>query len=1197
MKLALISDLHFRGHRLEELSRHAMECARLINAENPDAVLCAGDVFDKSNVADKDATTGAVVKVARGFFRELQLIGKVKAHTIIGNHDRANDLSNDAIETIQSDVFALRSGGGCEWISLRNLAVLCVSWHYTQDAQDLIARAMLQAPDREQFPKRLLLAHVQVIGEAMNSGQVCEHGTFAVTREFLEALDVDYIRLGDFHRRNPDLIPGKGGYIGALAQKDFGEAGNPQGFEILNTETGESKWVEVEVGRRHFIETVTDEDQISISLSAHDPSLEILRFDCDGFEPARETKLRLRELGIEYKLINRPKTERAARVVEIPANVAIDDVAAFRMYVENQKEKPDADELAQIETALQELTAKNNIPKPEPLVIVSPRLIRTEIFGIAEHEHTLIEWDKIQGNLVSIFGANKAGKTTGYGSFALGMWGRMPGYKKKSVYEMVGSPNGDAKIVNVFQIGEDVYQATRLIFGARTKSQDQKGIILKNGVEITGGDAIRNYNRIVEKLLGTYEMAQATWIMPPDRDGDLTTMDTATARAVVGSYCGCDGFQATSDAAGDAAKDEEARAKELAAQLAGEPDRAAELDIERGKLSESEREETETRAELENLQRELDAANKRLAESELGDAPLLAKIKAHEDAEKRSKELHSRIAELEKEIERLEEKAAGADRAQGEVDWLADLKSKRERLEAQLTAFSKRRGWELERDCLSVKIGSLQDRIRDLRAVPGADEETKATALTIGAVEAEYKEAAAVNQATENRKSRRANDRAGWEARVGTATREIARLRARAGNAPKTPAPPEVCVTCPLMAEFADIPAMIESHERDKDGLAAQIAASEEMDYAETTCPDVADIRKRGELARAAVRSVEAATATANQIEKLNGELELERRRGEVIAGIEPATADDPTTELSEVRKEIESLAGAAERLEAAREAAQLLDDKRARLADMREDYKGACVAESDAFAEAVIAKETLANRSGAIAAQKSAIGILETSVKELDKQIKSHVMAIANCEAQIYLIVARQLETQEKRERLHALELQAKRLRYIQQAFGKKGVQVLIVDSKAIELENIINDFLDRMGAEFSLRIQTQSVNAKSEIVEDFSFCILENGTQRDFDIRNSGEKLMIQIVMRPALQRWLGNASGCHIETIFMDEVFNNLDDSNPGIMVDILKRLAPMTHRIFCISPNLHIADMFESRMNFEKCATGSRIEYVG
>lgn len=68
-------------------------------------------------------------------------------------------------------------------------------------------------------------------------------GDWAMSRSDLEKVPAKHIALGDFHRRQD--LTGRGGYVGALRQLGFGEEGNTQGFEILDTDTWEAQWVEL----------------------------------------------------------------------------------------------------------------------------------------------------------------------------------------------------------------------------------------------------------------------------------------------------------------------------------------------------------------------------------------------------------------------------------------------------------------------------------------------------------------------------------------------------------------------------------------------------------------------------------------------------------------------------------------------------------------------------------------------------------------------------------------------------------------------------------------------------------------------------------------------------------------------------------------------------------------------------------------
>ena len=248
--IAMTADWHADGKTLEILRRQLAAMVSECNTRGVDLLCVAGDVFESSSIEDRHGSTGYI---ARGVIEELQKL-QCRVLMIPGNHDAAGAGSADALH-----IFTERlTVGGCtvihapQWVICEDLDldVLCVPWDWS-GAPFPDPWRQDDAPFRSDN-KTLLLAHVQIGGAVMNGGHTCpdEPSKFQISRADLEALPFDRFALGDFHKRQ-DLTDGRGGYIGALRQCNFGEEGNPAGFEIWDTEAGDFEWIELDEAPRH----------------------------------------------------------------------------------------------------------------------------------------------------------------------------------------------------------------------------------------------------------------------------------------------------------------------------------------------------------------------------------------------------------------------------------------------------------------------------------------------------------------------------------------------------------------------------------------------------------------------------------------------------------------------------------------------------------------------------------------------------------------------------------------------------------------------------------------------------------------------------------------------------------------------------------------------------------------------------------
>lgn len=346
MLIANFADLHARGSDLAAFRRQWEAALGICRERGVDLVTIAGDVFDKSNVHDAHASTGAIIKAVT----EPMDCG-LKFLVIPGNHDASGPGSPDALNVWIDggpDVIVIRRP---QWFAFdsredgaKTFNVFCLPWQW-----DGGAAGILDDLSRDEFAwsvpgRKLLLAHLAVGGMPMNNGRTCEEGkTGVVSRALIESLPFDCLNIGHFHLRSPI-------YNGALRQCDFGEEGNPQGFVLWDTDTNAQEWVEVSEAPRHRTVEVGPGEPLPKPVGN-----EKLKIRPIGWRPTESETIEAERAGAKIDNCV-PKPERIARASITPAEAA-DKEAMFLKYVGTRDIQPEPDRLAAMLNELRELPA------------------------------------------------------------------------------------------------------------------------------------------------------------------------------------------------------------------------------------------------------------------------------------------------------------------------------------------------------------------------------------------------------------------------------------------------------------------------------------------------------------------------------------------------------------------------------------------------------------------------------------------------------------------------------------------------------------------------------------------------------------------------------------------------------------------------------------------------------------------------
>jgi len=321
MRIALTADWHVRGKDLDAFSAQAGSMIEYLNDNPVEVVAIAGDIFDSAYIGDKHATTGAVAGAA------IDVVSAFSCPVLMipGNHDIPGVGGEHALRIfLRMENVTVCSLPGR--IDIKEASFLCLPWQWSGNATETLTHV---TTEYSRFD--VLLGHVRTVGAWLNSIHQCEKAdTWEVTQETLDSLPVGHIAFGDFHKRQ-DL--GKGGYIGAFRQLNYGEEGNPAGFEIYDTVTQVIEWIELDAAPRYFTydndALLSDpdhppQDHVRIRVTQDDGPEQIKYLESQGFTILHEIE----------------REERTARP-EIPEGVLQSPQELIKLWSTTQEFPPD----------------------------------------------------------------------------------------------------------------------------------------------------------------------------------------------------------------------------------------------------------------------------------------------------------------------------------------------------------------------------------------------------------------------------------------------------------------------------------------------------------------------------------------------------------------------------------------------------------------------------------------------------------------------------------------------------------------------------------------------------------------------------------------------------------------------------------------------------------------------------------------
>jgi len=198
---------------------------------------------------------------------------------------------------------------------------------------------------------------------------------------------------------------------------------------------------------------------------------------------------------------------------------------------------------------------------------------------------------------------------------------------------------------------------------------------------------------------------------------------------------------------------------------------------------------------------------------------------------------------------------------------------------------------------------------------------------------------------------------------------------------------------------------------------------------------------------------------------------------------------------------------------------------------------------------------------------------------------------------AQQMLNHCRYLETQ-REEKLRALDRAAQEKSIYDDlalAFGKKGIQAMLIESAIPEIEREANALLSRMTDNaLQVSFETQR-DAKSVdgVIETLDIRVADELGERSYETYSGGEAFRVNFAIRIALSQLLARRAGAKLQTLIIDEGFGTQDAQGRERLVEAINSISGDFEKILVITHIQELKDAFPVRIEVVKGPEGSQI----
>ena len=160
--------------------------------------------------------------------------------------------------------------------------------------------------------------------------------------------------------------------------------------------------------------------------------------------------------------------------------------------------------------------------------------------------------------------------------------------------------------------------------------------------------------------------------------------------------------------------------------------------------------------------------------------------------------------------------------------------------------------------------------------------------------------------------------------------------------------------------------------------------------------------------------------------------------------------------------------------------------------------------------------------------------------------------------------------------------------------AFGKQGVQGLLIEQALPEIEDEANRLLSRMtDGRMNVKIETQRETKTGDLAETLDIKISDELGTRNYEMFSGGEAFRINFALRIALSRLLARRAGAPLPTLIIDEGFGTQDSDGIEKLKEAINSIQEDFKKILVITHIDELRDAFPARIDVIKTEQGSNL----
>lgn len=228
-------------------------------------------------------------------------------------------------------------------------------------------------------------------------------------------------------------------------------------------------------------------------------------------------------------------------------------------------------------------------------------------------------------------------------------------------------------------------------------------------------------------------------------------------------------------------------------------------------------------------------------------------------------------------------------------------------------------------------------------------------------------------------------------------------------------------------------------------------------------------------------------------------------------------------------------------------------------------------------------------------------IQALEQQLAARRRQLDDNLSQLGRLQQQFNQLEALQIQFEQQQQQLQVIRKQHRIYQELGQAFGKNGIQALMIENVLPQLEAETNQLLSRLSAnQLHVQFITQKAGRSgraskktAKMIDTLDILIADARGTRAYETYSGGEAFRINFAIRLALARLLAQRAGAALQLLIVDEGFGTQDQEGCDRLIAAINAIASDFACILTVTHMPYFKEAFSARIEVSKTQNGSHL----